>query len=51
MSATAVEIQRITDIMYMFAGFREIETHDKAVLLENDLSGVHEFPSDITVRA
>lgn len=42
---------RMMYITYKFAGFREIETRDKAVLLENDLSGPHEFPNYITVRA
>ncbi len=41
---------RMMYITYKFAGFREIESEGKAVVLESDLSRVQEFPAYIRVR-
>jgi FkbH-like protein len=41
---------RMMYVTYKFAGFREMESGGKAVVLENDLSRVQEFPAYIHVR-
>ena len=41
---------RMMYITYKFAGFREVETRGKVVVLENDLSNLQEFPTYITVH-
>jgi FkbH-like protein len=42
---------RMMYITYKFAGFRELQSGEKAVLLENDLSTTQEFPSYLRVHA